>query len=117
MAIIETKAFSYAVRNDATSVAATVTIGDGQAGSWAIALGRTVIAKGRQPKRVRIGIGSDLLGKSMTVSTNVRDLNPNTNRLSVTTTLQGGVTEKECTHSRNGRQGESALFTSIVFFR
>jgi hypothetical protein len=113
--ISETKVFSYAVDDD-SDVTARVTIGNGQAGGWAIILSGKVKKKGSKPEDVKIGKGSKLRGKHMTVSTAVIDIRTQTNRLSVTTQLRGGPKNLQCKHSKTGRQGETASYTTIVFF-
>jgi hypothetical protein len=113
--ISETKVFSYHVDDD-SNVTAKVTIGNGQAGGWAIILGGKVKKKGSKPVDVPIGKGSTLRGKHMTVSSAVIDVRTQTDRLSVTTRIRGGTKSMTCKHSKTGRQGETASYTTIVFF-
>lgn len=61
----------------------SVTIGNAQIGGSVVRLNEQQIGKG-EIKDFDIGIGSNLIGKMLTVITNVLDVNPATNKVSIT---------------------------------
>jgi hypothetical protein len=73
----------------------SVTIGDGQAGGTAVMLDGKLVQAGGVMKNVPLGNGKDLKNKELGCTTTVEDINPNTNRTSVTYTLQLGTAKKE----------------------
>lgn len=73
----------------------SVTIGDAQAGGTAVTLDGKLVQAGGGIKNLALGKAKDLRNKELACITTVQDMNPNTNRTSVTYTLGFGTTQKE----------------------
>jgi hypothetical protein len=74
--------FAIAV-NGSDHIVLSVTIGNAQIGGNVVLLDDIQIAKG-EIKHFDLGLGSDLIGKTLTIFTNVLDVNPDSNRISIT---------------------------------
>ncbi|MFY0255467.1 hypothetical protein ACDQ55_16095 [Chitinophaga sp. 30R24] len=69
--------------NETDNILLTVTIGNAQIGGNIVLLEDTQLFKG-EVKNGNLGIGGDLVGKKLTVTTNVLDVNPDSNKVSIT---------------------------------
>ena len=69
--------------DDALPVILSITIGNAQLGGNVLELNGKVIGKG-SIKDFPVGLGKDLKGKSLKITTNVLDVNPSSNRISIT---------------------------------
>src|SRR5689334_16684509 len=76
--------------NDDSPVSLDVVIGDAQAGSTTIYLGNHLLANGPGVNKLTLGNRHALKNKRLVVSTIVLDVQPNTNRTSVSLSLAGG---------------------------
>ncbi|MDH3253178.1 MAG: hypothetical protein OEM41_10330 [Ignavibacteria bacterium] len=85
---------TYAVGRRST-VYLTVTIGDGQVGGSSVLWKGEIIGEGVIQKLKIGGPGEKLRFKTFRCSTRVKDINPSTNRTSVTHNLSGGQKERE----------------------
>jgi hypothetical protein len=74
--------FDIGVRED-DNIVLSVTIGNAQIGGNLVKLGTEQLQKG-EIKNLDLGQGKDLVGKKLTVVTNVLDVNPSSNKVSVT---------------------------------
>jgi len=72
------------------SATLTVAIGDAQAGGTAVTVDGRVVQAGGNIKDVVLGKTKELRDKEVGCTTTVQDMNPNTNRTSVTYTLRFG---------------------------
>jgi hypothetical protein len=96
-----------------------VVIGDAQGGGWIIAWDdQHVVAKGSDPVVVNIGPGSELAGRVLQIITTAVDIRSQTNRLSCTVTLDGGVQGKQQVVSTwdDGSDGDAAIFATVIGF-
>ena len=66
-----------------STVVLSVTIGNGQIGGNVVSLNGTQLAKGTI-SNLSLGTGASLSGKTLTVVTNVLDVNPATNKIAIT---------------------------------
>lgn len=73
----------------------SVTIGNGNVGGTAIMLDGRLVQASENIKNFVLGKGKDLRGKEIACTTTVQDMNPNTNRTSVTYTLRFGDSAKD----------------------
>ena len=110
-----TEVKSQAARVDGPDeVRVKVVIGNGQAGGWAIQVGPKLL-KGDDAEDHPIGTGPQVrAARVVQVSTVVRDIRPETDRLSATVTLSAnGSPPSTIAHARDGAPGDAAEFTSI----
>jgi hypothetical protein len=73
----------------------TVTIGDVQAGGTAVMVDGQVVHASDNVKNLVLGKSKELRGKEVACTTTVQDINPNSNRTSVTYTLRFGDAVQE----------------------
>lgn len=69
--------------NEQDPIVLSVTIGNAQIGGNVVRVGSTQIAKGAIQNLV-LGTGADLIGKELTVISNVLDVNPSSNKIAIT---------------------------------
>ncbi len=94
----------------------SVTIGDLQAGGSSVLWEGEIIAEG-EITMVRIGKpGEWLQHKSVRVTTKVRDINPSTNRTSVTYTLEGGSARQSYPFWVQVSESSTALYSICFVF-
>jgi hypothetical protein len=100
-------------------VTVRVVIGDAQAGGWIVAWDdQHIVAKGSDPQIVEIGVGAELIGRSLQVNATAVDVNPDTNRLSCTLAIGGGADGAKQIVSTydDGDAGDSAVFATMIGF-
>jgi len=73
----------------------TVTVGDAQAGGTAVTVDGRLVQAGGNIKNFVLGKGKELRDKEIGCTTTVQDMNPDTNRTSVTYTLRFGDAAQE----------------------
>lgn len=116
---IVTNSETYNVKNDA-NVTLRVIIGEAQGGGWVIAWDSDhVVAKGDAPRVVDLGRGTDVAGRTLQVIATAVDIRSETNRLSSTLTIDGGVhgTKQLVSQWDDGGQGDVAIFTTMIGFQ
>lgn len=116
---LETDTMDYEVVTEAR-VTVRVIIGEAQAGGWVIGWDSDhVIAKGSEPTDVDIGRGADVRGKTLQVAATAVDVRPETNRMSATLVIAGGVAgaQQFTTAWDDGGDGDVAVFTTLIGFR
>lgn len=116
---LETGTVDYEVVAE-SRVTVRVTIGEAQAGGWVIGWDSDhVIAKGSAPTDVDIGRGADLRGRTLQVAATAVDVRRETNRLSATLVVTGGVAgaQQFTTAWDDGGDGDVAVFTTLIGFR
>jgi hypothetical protein len=69
--------------NESDHIVLSVTIGNAQIGGNVVLINNKQIGKG-EIKHFDLGLGSDLIGDTLTIFTNVLDVNPGSNRISIT---------------------------------
>ena len=69
--------------NEPDHIVLSVTIGNAQIGGNVVLLDNKQIGKG-EIKHFDLGLGGDLIGKTLTLITNVLDVNPDSNKISIT---------------------------------
>ena len=108
---------AYRVRDD-DDITFGVTIGDAQRGLSTIRLGTQQLAqnvKGSFPQK--LGKGKDLKGKNLFCTTTVTDVRTETNRTSVTYTVEGGPNHFEETLKKTVEShGDAVFYTAEIFF-
>lgn len=72
-----------------------VTIGNGQAGSTLLSLAGVTIGNFDNSFKTSLGKSSDLLNKSISMNSNIHDINPDTDKVSLTIKLTGGKKDHE----------------------
>jgi hypothetical protein len=105
---------------DESHVQVRVMIGDAQGGGWVVCWDAdNIIQKGSDSVPVSIGVGKDIRNKVLQIIATVVDIRPETNRLSSTATISGGVGgPKTLVHTHDdGAEGDSAIFTTMVQFQ
>jgi hypothetical protein len=85
---------TYAV-GGSSEVYLTVTVGDGQVGGSSVLWKGEIIGEGSVEKLKIGGSGEVLKFKTFRCTTRIKDINPLTNRTSVTHNLTGGLHERE----------------------
>jgi hypothetical protein len=108
----------YGVGPGKKNLVMQVTIGDAQAGGWAATLGGKVLKGADEP--VDLGKGSQLKGKILQVKVAVKDIRPETNRLSEVISLSGGTAAKQYPQflaESATDDGDLAIFTAVFFFK
>ena len=83
----------------------TVTIGNAQAGGTAITLDGQLVHAGGGVKNLPLGKTKDLRNKELGCTTTVQDMNPSTNRTSVTYTLRFGDAQQEFSYEATVSEG------------
>jgi hypothetical protein len=105
---------TYAVR--AGEVLLSVIVGEAQLGGSAVKLGGKEIGRG-EIKDLKLGNGSRLAGKKVSVKTVVTDTNDKTNHTSVRYTLTGGAVDARHDLSIDvDQEGESVIYRIEVEF-
>lgn len=90
MAIKKIKKGPTSITVQATDdIVLTVTIGNAQAGGNVVDLDGQRLGKGRI-ENLHLGKGADIRGKNLVITTNVLDINPSSNRISITHFFLGG---------------------------
>jgi hypothetical protein len=85
----------YAV-TDHRDVRLAVSIGEGQTGLVSVFLGGVKISRTPAPIDLRIGRGDEVRDRLLEIRTLVNDVSNQTNKMSVTYQLTGGVLPVEC---------------------
>jgi hypothetical protein len=111
----ETRVHTYEV-GASRRITARVTIGEGQRGGWAAFLDNKLLDKGSKSKALGLGEADRLRGRRLIVNSVVIDVRPETNRLSVTTTVKGGKKPLRASHTNNGDDGATANYVTVVIF-
>jgi hypothetical protein len=111
------QSLDYAVADD-SKVTVRVVVGDAQGGGWHIDLDDVSLGKGGEPVEVPIGDGKAIRGKELQIVVSAVDIQPATNRLSATVTLDGGKNGKKSVEQRydEGSDGDLAIFTTLIDF-
>lgn len=105
---------TYVVAKD--DVFLSVVIGEQQLGTSVVKLDGKVLKEGAV-KKLKIGSGPKLVGSTLTIKSVVTDINDQTNRTSVTLTLEGGVVDAVHTLSVEvDDNGDSAIYRTEVEF-
>ena len=96
----------------------TVVIGDGNVGGTSLLWnGETIEQDGDQMTNQCIGgPGENLQGKILHCTTNVQDINPATNKTSVTYTLSGGTQQQDFLFQLNASTGGFVLYNITFVF-
>jgi hypothetical protein len=105
--------------DDSSEVTLQITIGEAQGGGWVVAWDAdTIVAKGSGTDPVRVGAGRDVKGRVLQVVVTAVDIRPETNRLSRTLALGGGVDGARQLVDRwdDGSDGDAAVFTTMIGF-
>jgi hypothetical protein len=106
----------YPVVN-AQDVRLSVSIGEGQTGLVSVFLGGIRISRSPAPIDLRVGNGSHIRDTLLEVRTIVNDINNQTNKMSVTYQLTGGVLPLECiSKGEVARENEPLDFTAVFAF-
>jgi hypothetical protein len=106
----------YAVVN-AQDVRLSVSIGEGQTGLVSVFLGGTRVSRTPAPIDLLVGNGSQIRDKLLEVRTIVNDVNNQTNKMSVTYQLIGGVAPLELVSKGEvARENEPLDFTAVFAF-
>jgi hypothetical protein len=115
--ITETKVVNYYVKDDAEVVARAM-IGNAQEGAWTMRLGDKFIKGGTGPEDVPIGNGKSLAegDAHLEVSAMVKDIRPETDRLTLLVQLSGGEASSEEEITNEGDSGANASYSLIVRF-
>jgi hypothetical protein len=115
--ITETKVVNYRV-DDVASVVARAIIGDAQEGAWTMHLGSRFLAGGTNADDVTVGPGRALAEGSgnLEVSAIVKDVRPETDHLTLTVTLTGGMDTQHVQITNLGNPGDSASYSIFVRF-
>lgn len=94
-------------------VHATVFVGEAQRGTWSLSVDGVDIERGKAPKRVEVGRGASLAGKTLTIEVMVTDTNPFTNHTSVLITIEGG-SEGKSSHLQHtvSEEGRSVFYVA-----
>ncbi len=100
---------------DARDVRLSVSLGEGQTGVVSVFLGGITIGRAPAPLDVRVGSGSDVRDKLLEVRTIVNDVRSQTNKMSVTYQLTGGLSPLECISRGEVAQENAALDFTAVF--
>lgn len=101
----------------AQDVRLSVSIGEGQTGLVSVFLGGTRVSRTPAPIELLVGKGSVLRDKLLEVRTIVNDVNNQTNKMSVTYQLTGGVEPLECISKGEVlRENEPLDFTAVFSF-
>jgi len=94
----------------------TIVVGEAQLGSSVVKLGGKEIGRG-EIKELKLGTGSQLAGKKISVKTVVTDTNDKTNHTSVRYALTGGVAEARHDLSIDvDQEGESVIYRIEIEF-
>jgi hypothetical protein len=106
----------YSVRAD-DPIELRVITGDGQVSGTALLLNGAPIPFNSPAGPQVLGLGRDLVGSVLTVNTTVRDVNPATNRTSVTHVLTAGTEVREYRHEIevSGDKGAAHYLVTFVF--
>jgi hypothetical protein len=110
--------FQFPVRADET-VTLSVRIGDGQVGGSVARVDDAdpPICPPGNITNVEVGRGAALIGHTLVVRTLVADVNPQTNRTTVTLDLNGGAPGRELqTSAEVDAEGDAVFYTSTVAF-
>lgn len=101
--------------NQNENVSLTVTIGNAQIGGNFIRFknSQTVLAKG-EVKNLDLGKGSDLIGKTLKVTTNILDANTQTNGIVVTYFFQSCTPPVTVFHDKVNNDGD--IFSFLIEF-
>lgn len=102
---------------DNEEVTVTIVIGAGQPGGWALALDDKYVESGEgDEKTVELGKGKDVLFKELRIDFVIHDRRWEHDRLIATTIVTCGEAILEITHDKDGDQGDSATYTTLVQF-
>lgn len=105
---------TYPVVDD-REVTLSVTIGDAQAGGSSVFLGSTEKANGNPIPPTSLGLGSEVRGQTVVVSTTVVDVRPEHDHTSVTVTLAGGLPPEFPIHqAENTQPGGAVSYLTVV---
>jgi hypothetical protein len=117
--ITEVKVVNYRVKDDA-DVFAVAVIGEAQEGAWTMRLGDIFLDGGVAPKKVKVKVGNGKTladeGAHLEVSATVKDVRPETDRLSLAVQLTGGDAKESPEISNEGNPGDNASYSVIVRF-
>jgi hypothetical protein len=80
---------------DSGDITLTVVVGNGQRGNTLVAIGSAVLANGPNISNLRIGKGSDLNGKTLSVISTVSQVNTSTQDAVITYELRGGAEDRD----------------------
>ena len=84
--------------DDSNEISLGIVIGEQQAGWFAVFLDGNYVVDGKTKiENLSLGMGSEVRAKSLTITSTVIDINPNTNRTAVTYFLKGGKAPLEIT--------------------
>lgn len=98
----------YVVRT--RDVYLAVTIGEGQQGRSSVLLdGKEILRTSPPFSKFRIGVGPDLVDRTLTIRTVVNDVVATTNRMSVTYALSGGQSTEKFTSKGTVRRDNDFL--------
>ena len=114
---VVTKSTRY--RAGTAAIRVRVVIGDAQAGGWIVAWDdQHIVAKGSDPQDVAVGGGQEIAGRILQVTATAVDVRSETNRLSSTLTISGGVDGDQQIVSTfdDGGDGDSAVFSTMIGF-
>ena len=114
-AIVVSQTAFYSVKPN-TPVSLSVTIGDGQVGGSAVTLSGALVGSGEEIRDLRIGKqGQDLRNASIECTTTVKDVNPATNRTSVTYALRGGKEDRDFTYDVTVSEAGGRAVYLVIF--
>ena len=105
---------SYVV-SDGAELQLTVVIGEGQVGLSTVLLDTTPVVSNQEAITDQpIGAGQDVRGKTLVVDTIVNDVNPLTNRVTVTYELTGGPAPQTFVASGTASAAGAATFVEAM---
>ena len=109
------KVLRYRV-GEALQITARPIIGDAQQGGWAIAFNLSAVKKGSASNPVPVGSAAEVRGRILQVIITAVDVRPETNRLSATTTIDGGPEGPRSVVQSvdDGGDGDIAVFSTVV---
>ena len=104
---------------DNQAVRLTIVIGDAQVGGSSLVLDSTPVKTGPngQVLDIAIGAGDEIRYKTLECTTTVRDINPSTNKTSVTYMFRGGKVDQDFPYSVEVRTegGYARYFINFLF--
>ncbi|GAB4376167.1 MAG: hypothetical protein Kow0042_22210 [Calditrichia bacterium] len=94
----------------------TIYFGDAQFGSSAVVFDNEILGIG-EINQLKIGRGTEIIGKTLKIKSTVTDVNDKTNHTSITYKFTGGVSDQEFRFSEDvEEEGDSIIYRAEFTF-